>query len=121
MKRNILIIIALIVVGLLAYNFLNTGKITLIPSSGLSEEEQEIKMLEEELQAAERTFSQAGRAASLTGVDSTSDAAAAMRVVERVASRARELKRRATSEDIKDKIEQLEDKIKELKNKMEMP
>ena len=120
MKKNILIAVVVIVAGLLVFNYLNTGKITLIPSSGLSEEEREIKMLEEELRAAERSFAQAGRASAMSGVDSTADAEAAKMVVKRVEAQARELKRKTTSEEIKFKIERLEDKIRELKNKLEI-
>lgn len=119
MKKTILIAIVLIVGGLLAYNYFNIGKLTLIPSSPLSEEEKEIKMLEEELRAAERAFAQAGRASSLAGVDTTADAEATRHVVERVENKARELKRRTESEEIRRKIEILETKIRKLKNKME--
>lgn len=120
MKKGIFILIAVIVVGLLVYNYLNTGKVTLIPSAGLSEEEKELKMLEEEIRAAERSFAQAGRASALTGVDTTSDAIAARQVLDRVENRAKELKRKTTSDEIKFRIEELENKIKELKNKMEI-
>ena len=118
MKKNILIFIVLIVAGLFTYNYLNTGKITLIPSFSLSEEERKLKMLEKELQEAERAFAQAGRSAGLSGLDTTADAEAARHVVKRVENSARELKRKITSEDVRFKIEELEKKINELKNEM---
>lgn len=120
MKKNMLIGVVVIIAVLLVFNYLNTGKITLIPSFGLSEEERDIKMLEEELRDIERSFVQAGRASAISGVDATADAEAAMRMVKHVESKAKELKRNASSEEIKNKIERLEDKIRELKNKLEI-
>ena len=56
-----IMIVLLLAGALLGYNYTTTGEVTLIPSFTLSEEEQQVKNLEELFQRATREFSQAER------------------------------------------------------------
>ena len=60
---KIIILIIIAVAGLVAYNYFTTGEMSLIPSSTLSEEEQEVKSLADSFHKARRMVSQAERAA----------------------------------------------------------
>lgn len=74
--------------------------------------------LEHRLEAAERAFQQAGRAAGLAGVDTTSEAAQARQEVARVESALRDLGRRTTSAQGKRRIDQLLERAADLKRRM---
>lgn len=74
--------------------------------------------LENRLATAERAFHQAGRAAGLAGVDTTSDAARARQEVARVESALRDLGRTTTSAQDKRRINELLDRAADLKRRM---
>jgi len=80
MKRVFLVLVVL-VVGLLGYNYVTTGEIALMPSSAKSAEERELIRLEQDFDRARAEFKQAGRAASVSGLDTTADAESARRLV----------------------------------------
>jgi hypothetical protein len=61
-----LIIIA--AAGLVAYNYFTTGEMSLIPSSTLSEEEQEVKSLADSFREAQKLVRQAERTAAVSGI-----------------------------------------------------
>ncbi len=81
--KGLIAVVALVVVALLAYNYVHTGRLALIPSS-LSRDEQALQRLEERFATARRQFEAAGRAAGVAGVDTTADAEAARRDIEKV-------------------------------------
>ena len=98
MIKRVLAVVLLGVVALVAYNFVTTGKIALIPTARLTEQEKEIDDLVRQAREAAAHYLQAGRAAGLSGVDSTADAGAAREKIEAIQKRARELERKATVE-----------------------
>ena len=72
-KLVVLVLLALVVwVGV---NYLRTGRLSLLPPSS-SPEEQRIHDLEAELQAIQSQIDQAGRAAGMTGMDTSADVSA---------------------------------------------
>lgn len=81
--KALIAIVALVVAGLLAYNFFTTGEVRVLPRT-LSAEELEIEDLERQLAAAKRQFQQAAKGAGISGADFTAQAEAARRQVERV-------------------------------------
>jgi chromosome segregation ATPase len=112
-----LVLVVLFVAGaLLAYNYVHTGKLTLIPSS-LSKAEQQLQRLEERLDSARRQFQAAGRAAGVAGVDTSADAEAARREVERIEADLKALSGQLEEAD-KVKADELMDKIQEFKKEM---
>ena len=73
MKKLILLAVAVVAVWL-GINYARTGRLALFPSAA-SPAEQRVHDLEKELAAVEGQISSAGRAAGLTGMDTTGDVA----------------------------------------------
>jgi hypothetical protein len=71
MKRLILVVVAVVAVWL-GINYARTGHLALFPSAG-TPAEQHIKELEQELAALDSQIASAGRAAGVTGMDTTGD------------------------------------------------
>jgi len=103
---------------LLVYNFATRGKLTLVPSQALSADDRALEDLEARLDAASRTYSQAGRASSLSGVDTTQDAGAALGEVSAIEKDLKELKKTASSDASKRKIDELLKEARILKGQM---
>ena len=82
MKKVVLLIVVL-VGALLAVNYQRTGRWTLVPTS-MSEEERRLHDLEAELKSIEAQMSQAGRTASIGGLDTTADVSALMEKKQRL-------------------------------------
>lgn len=114
--KGVILVLLLVAAALLAYNYVHTGKLTLIPSS-LSSAEQQLQTLEQRLDSARRQFEAAGRAAGVAGVDTTADAEAARREVERVEADLKALRDRLEEAD-KLKADELMDKIQEFKKQL---
>ena len=74
MKKVVLLIVVL-AGALLAVNYQRTGLWTLVPTS-MSAEERILHDLEAELHSVEAQMSQAGRTASIGGMDTTADVSA---------------------------------------------
>jgi len=74
MKKLILLVVAVVAVWL-GINYARTGHLALLPSAG-SPAEQRVHDLEKELAAIDSQIASAGRAAGLTGMDTTGDVSA---------------------------------------------
>ena len=74
--------------------------------------------LEHRLEAAEKAYQSAGRAAGMSGLDSTADAEAAIAEVHRVEQALREMSRTATSPEVKTRIHRLLDQTAAVERKM---
>ena len=72
--RTVVIAILVVVTGFVSYNWFQTGRLTLIPSQGLSQNEHAIKELNDRMVDAKNRYTQAARAASISGIDTTADA-----------------------------------------------
>ena len=106
-KLVVLIILILGAAGFVAYNYFTTGEISLLPSTSVSPEEQELKKLEKAFHQAQNQYRQGSRGASLAGIDTPADVIGAMREIRRVESEVMALKRRMTSGSAKLKAEKL--------------
>lgn len=74
--------------------------------------------LRQRLDAAEASFQQAGRAAGMSGADTSAGAASAVQEVEQVEHALRELERETTSETEKREIASLLVRVEDLKRRM---
>jgi hypothetical protein len=117
MMKRVLAVIVLGVAALVAYNFVTTGKLALIPTARLTEQEKEIDDLVRQARETAASYLQAGRAAGLSGVDTTADAAVAREKIEAIQKRARELQKKAT-EETKAGLERLQHAIDQAKKDM---
>ena len=82
MKKVVLLIVVL-VGALLVVNYQRTGRWTLVPTS-MSAEARHVHDLEEQLKSVEAQMSQAGRTASIGGMDTTADVSALMEKKQRL-------------------------------------
>jgi hypothetical protein len=113
--QKIVLIVVIIVLGLLAFNYFTTGELSLMPGGGSSEDGSELNRLRGEFRSAAREFRQAGRSAGLSGMDTTDAAGAALAAVERVEKQVESLAERAEDVDVKAEAEKLLSEIKKYK------
>ena len=96
--RNVVIVIMVLVVALVGYNYFTTGQFSLLPSQGLSDGERALKDLEDRLADARTKYSQAARTASVSGIDTTADAEAARLSARQISTDLTALRERLTDE-----------------------
>ena len=96
MMKKLVLAAVLIVAALVAYNYVTTGAIALIPGATMSEQEREIDNLVDRLRAATVQFAQAGRAAGMSGLDTTADAEGARQQIMAIERKAREMQAKLT-------------------------
>ncbi|HUK14523.1 MAG TPA: hypothetical protein VLW17_14580 [Thermoanaerobaculaceae bacterium] len=113
MKALLVIIVALLAC-LVVYNYATTGQFTLVPAALQSAQQRELSRLEDRFLKDKARFEQAGRAAAVSGVDTSADAEAVRLDVERVETALRDLRDRL-GDSGKQKIDQLMDRIQEFK------
>ena len=65
---KIIMVLIIVAAGLVAYNYVTTGEISLIPGASLSEEDQEVKSLSDSFRTAQRMLKQAERGAAIGGI-----------------------------------------------------
>jgi len=113
--QKIVLIVVVIVLGLLAYNYFTTGELSLTPAGASSDEGQELNRLRGEFRAAAREFRQAGRNAGLSGMDTTDAASAALAAVERVEKQVAKIAEDAEDPDVQAEAEKLLHEIRKYK------
>ncbi len=105
--KNLLVGIVVVVLGLLAYNYVTTGEVSLTAAFTLSAEEQQVRELERDLHSTIKSFNEAGRTAGLAGVDMTADADAARRTVLQIKKEVKALQKRLTEDGAKRRAAEL--------------
>lgn len=75
--KKLAVLVVLLVGVWLGVNYVRTGQFSFLPTS-LSPEEQQVRDLEHELAGVNAEIAQSGRAAGMTGMDTTSDVSALM-------------------------------------------
>lgn len=113
--KKLIVLILIGLAGLVGYNYYTTGKISLTPSSSLSEEERELKQLEKAFHKAQNEIIQGSRAASITGMDAPVDVTGLMHEIDGVETAIISLKSRMTSESARKKTERLLSEIRAFK------
>ncbi len=116
--KKALVATVVLVAGLVAYNYATTGEIKVVPTFSLSEEEQELKDLEDRFKAARRQFAQAHRAAAVGGLDTTADVEAARRAVGEIDAELKALRERTTSEKVRREADELDALVSAFKNEL---
>lgn len=107
LMKNIIALAVVVIVGLVAFNYFQTGEFSLLPGGGMSEEEQELNRLKGEFRRAAQSYRQAGRAAGVSGLDTTADLQAALRTVEGVERDLKGLRKRTTDPEVTAKIDEM--------------
>jgi len=107
MSKKIGIAALIFVAGLAGYNFVTTGKLTLIPGSSVSPEEQGLNALEARMRSADGEIRRAGQTAGMSGMDTTGDVERAMSALEKVEEEIAALKTRAQSASVRERCDRL--------------
>lgn len=106
--KKVAVIVLLLAAGVFAgYLYTHGGS----GSKGLSPEQQQIQALEERIDADAGQIAQASQAAGMSGLDTTSEAGAALGDLERVEQEIRELSRNTESEEIRSECARLLEKV----------
>jgi hypothetical protein len=113
--KNLIAVAVVVVVALVAFNYFQTGEFSLMPGGGVSPEEKELNRLKGEFRRAAQSYRQAGRAAGVSGLDTTSDIEAALQTVDGVERDVQMLRKRTTDPEVKAKIDDLLAEIKKYK------
>jgi len=92
MAKKIILGIVLAAVALVAFNFVATGEITLIPTTPLSAEARALNRLHERFVAATHQLNQAEKTAGVSGMDTSADAQAALQELDQIEKELKELK-----------------------------
>ena len=112
--KNLITIAVVVVVGLVAFNYFQTGEFSILPASQ-SEEEQELNRLKGDFRRATQEYRQAGRQAGLGGIDSTAQAESALKAVDGVERDLKLLRKRTTDPKVLEKIDALLDEVQQYK------
>jgi hypothetical protein len=119
--KNLITIAVVVVVALVAFNYFQTGKFSLVPGGGMSQEEKELNSLRGDFRRAAQAYRQAGRAAGVSGLDTTSDAEAALQSVDGVERDAKALRQRTTDPEVRAKIDDFLAEVKKYKEDVGWP
>ena len=92
--KKVLMLVGVLVVAWLGYNYLQNGQVSLLPAAP-SPEQAQLQSLESELHAVESQIESAGRAAGMTGMDTTADVGALTARKEALEKKIAELKAKA--------------------------
>jgi hypothetical protein len=92
--RNLIVLVIIATAGLVAYNYFTTGEFKLIPSSSLSDEEQELDDLVNQFLETQSEYMEGSRGASIGGIDTQADLTGAMRKIEHIEGKIRALQAR---------------------------
>jgi hypothetical protein len=113
--QKIVLIVIVIVLGLLAFNYFTTGELSLMPGGSSSDDGRELNRLRGEFRAAAREFRQAGRTAGVSGLDTTDHAAAALEAVERVEKSVESLAKNTDDPELRAEADKLLAEIRQYK------
>ncbi|HEU5180851.1 MAG TPA: hypothetical protein VFW45_08660 [Candidatus Polarisedimenticolia bacterium] len=107
MTKKIAAGIVFAAVALIAFNYVSTGEITLIPTTPLSAEARQLGQLHDRFVAATHHLNQAEKAAGATGLDTSSDAQAALAELDSIEHDLKELKGKTIASEEIVKIDQI--------------
>lgn len=105
--KKLLVVVFLLAGGLLVYNYAATGELTLVPSFTVSQEEQQVRDLEDRFQRARQEMAQAGRSAGLAGIDTSSQMAAGLKQIAALEKEAKALAKKLQEPGARARLETL--------------
>jgi hypothetical protein len=105
--KKVALVVVFALAALVAYNFVTTGEIRLIPAFSQSEDERAVAALEDRFEHAKKQFAGAHRSAAVSGLDTTSDVEGARIAAKRIEKELRALRKRLTDERALDKADRL--------------
>lgn len=116
--KKVALVAAVALVGLLAFNFVTTGEIRLIPEFSQSEDMRAVAALEDRFDHAKKQFAGAHRGAAVSGLDTTSDAEGARVAAKRIEKELASLRKKLTDERAIRKAETLAEAVREFNTQL---
>lgn len=113
--KTLLMILIVVVVALVAFNYLTTGELKLLPGDTVSEAGHEVNHLRGEFRAAAREYREAGKAMAVSGIDSSDQAAAALAAVDRIENEVRQIATTTKEPEVKADADKLLKEIAQYK------
>ncbi len=113
--RNLITIAVVVVVGLVAFNYFQTGEFKLMPESAASDESRAVNRLRGDFRQAAQEYRQAGRSAGLSGLDSSSDAEAALATIDGVERDLKKMRKQVDDPEVGKEIDALLEEIAKYK------
>ena len=108
--KKIVVLLVVIAAALLAYNYLTTGELRLLPAAS-SPQAKELASLERELQRTMVDYQTAAKGAALSGVDFTAEATAARRSARSIEKRLEALEKSIDSGKDRERAARLREKV----------
>lgn len=99
--KTLLMIVIVVVVALVAFNYLTTGDLKLLPGDSMTEAGHEVNSLRGEFRAAARDYREAGKAVAVSGMDMSDAASAALAEVDRIEIEVQKIARTTKEPEVK--------------------
>ena len=113
--KTLLMVLVVIVVALVAFNYLTTGELKLLPGGEMSDEARGLNRLQGEFRAAAREYRQAARSVAVSGIDASDAGSAALAAVNRVEKEVKAFAKKTTSVELKAEARKLLKEIEQYK------
>jgi len=113
--QKIILLVVVIVLGLLAFNYFTTGELSLMPAGSSGSDGGDLNRLRGDFRAAAREFRQAGRSAGLSGLDTTDTAAAVLEEIGRVEKAVESLAKDSDDPEVKAEADKLLKEMRKFK------
>jgi hypothetical protein len=114
--KNLITIAVVVVLGLVAFNYFQTGEFSIMPGGSMSDDAREVNRLRGEFRRAAQEYRQAGRSAGFSGLDTTGDAEVALNAVEGVERDLKKLRGQVEEAEVRSEIDELLAEIAKYKN-----
>ena len=116
--KKFVVVGAIAIAGLVAFNYATTGEITLVPSVSNSDEDRAVQALQEDFAVARKQFTQAHRSAAVGGIDTTGDADAALGDIKRITRELDSLRKKLSEDRARRKADDLARSLREFEKQM---
>jgi hypothetical protein len=115
MSKKIMIGVFVALLGVVAFNWFSSGELALIPATPLSAQGRHLAKLEGDFATAAHEYYQAGHAAGMTGMDTTDQAQAALKELDRIEGELHEMQRGNPTPDESRRIDQILENIRKVR------
>jgi hypothetical protein len=114
--KSLVTLAVVVVIGLVAFNYFQTGEFSVIPGGSMSDDAREVNRLRGEFRRAAQEYRQAGRSAGLSGLDTTGDVGVALNAMEGIERDLKKLRAQTEETEVRGQIDELLAEIAEYKN-----
>ena len=113
--KSLITIAVVVAIALVAFNYFQTGELTLKPGGSMSDEAREVNRLRGDFRSAAQQYRQAGRSAALSGLDSTADAENALSAVDGIERDLKKMRKQVEDAKVRQEIDELLEEIAQYK------